>query len=147
MANEELRVKSDQLKLEDHLKVEEGEQYDKLASHENVTQENRQQDPELDSQETEALNESVDSSKGDISDVGNQGQTSNVDDKPQSPSDSVSNAGLPKAVPETRITYNSDLKADLKQLHDRAQHGTERAINSIIQRKYQESLTENAEES
>lgn len=39
-------------------------------------------------------------------------------------------------------TYNSDLKADLKPLHDRAKHATDRAITSVIQRKYQESLTQ-----
>lgn len=39
-------------------------------------------------------------------------------------------------------TYNSDLKADLKLLHDRAKHATDRAITSVIQRKYQESLTQ-----
>lgn len=41
---------------------------------------------------------------------------------------------------EKAISYNSDLKEDLAPLYERARHGTERAINVIIQKKYQESV-------
>lgn len=42
--------------------------------------------------------------------------------------------------PEKSSSYNSDLKNDLAPLYNRARHGTERAINAIIQKKYQESM-------
>lgn len=43
-------------------------------------------------------------------------------------------------IPAKAINYNSDLKDDLAPLYNRARHGTEKAINAVIQRKYQESL-------
>lgn len=45
--------------------------------------------------------------------------------------------------PAKAISYNSDLKDDLAPLYNRARHGTERAINAVIQRKYHESLGHN----
>lgn len=45
-------------------------------------------------------------------------------------------------VSKAVISHNSDLKEDLHPLYMRAHHGTERAVNRIIQRRYQESLEE-----
>lgn len=45
-----------------------------------------------------------------------------------------------ESAPKAAVSYNSDLKKDLAQLYGRAHHGTERAINAIIQKKYQESM-------
>lgn len=45
-----------------------------------------------------------------------------------------------KTDSEQAISYNSDLKDDLAPLYGRARHGTDRAINAIIQRKVREDL-------